>query len=90
MISYINTKNSAYGVQTLVADDTADIKNLPNNIAMGSTCLILSTGRIYRINSQGKWLLQPTNAKENLSILDDNGNEYHLLVRNGKIGFEEV
>lgn len=62
MFSYIKNKNSAYGLQSIVADDTTDIKDLPKNVAMGSTCLVLSTGKIYRINSKGEWLLQPASG----------------------------
>lgn len=47
--------NPAYGLKEYVVDVPEDIKNLPEAL-MGSTALVISTGEVYMINSEGKWI----------------------------------
>lgn len=46
--------NPAYGLKEYVVDVPEDIKNLPKAL-MGSTALVISTGEVYMIDSQGEW-----------------------------------
>ena len=45
----------AYGLKEYVLDVPEDINDLSRAL-MGSTALVISTGEIYMINSQGKWV----------------------------------
>lgn len=47
--------NTAYGQKEFVCDTPDDIKNLPR-CDMGSTCIVISTGEVYMINSQREWV----------------------------------
>jgi len=40
-----------YGLMEYVLDKETDLDNLPINVKMGSTALVIATGKVYMINS---------------------------------------
>lgn len=47
--------NTVYGIKDYVCDVPEDLKDLPA-CDMGSTCLVISTGELYVINSIKEWV----------------------------------
>lgn len=41
--------------QEFVADEEADVADLPTNVPMGSTCFVIDTTTAYICNSRGEW-----------------------------------
>lgn len=50
-----NDGDKMYGIKEYVCDTPEDIKNL-GSCSMGSTCLVISTGEVYMINSEKEWV----------------------------------
>ena len=52
--------NKKYGeVCEFVADSTSDIQNLPTNVGVGSTCIVVGDGSgssAYMLNNQHEWV----------------------------------
>lgn len=46
----------------LVADTEDEIATLPTHYAPGSTCEVVATSSIYRLNSQGQWIKQKSSG----------------------------
>jgi hypothetical protein len=38
-----------------IADEPADIFELPTDISWGATCFVISTSSVYMLNSKGEW-----------------------------------
>ena len=53
-----------------VADSPEDLKDLPLNSSMGSTCYVISNATKYMVNSKGEWIPQniPVNADGSIDI----------------------
>lgn len=52
-----NSGKTTYGIQEFVCDTLEDIKDLPQNgAAPGSAAIVISTGAIYMMNSEGEWV----------------------------------
>ena len=45
-----------YGIKEFILDSVDDIKNLPTNIRVGSTALIIPTAEIYMLNNSKIWV----------------------------------
>lgn len=58
MVSTMSNGNKkAYGVAEYVCDTEDDIKDLPTTgCAPGSAAIIISTGSVYMMDSEGKWV----------------------------------
>lgn len=57
MINIISQSGiTSHGVQEFAVDTPDDLTSLPTHIAMGSTAIVISTGDLYMINSQGEWI----------------------------------
>lgn len=50
-----NNGKPVYGVCEYACDSPDDIKELPS-CEMGSTCIIISTGELYMMNSNNEWV----------------------------------
>lgn len=50
-----NDGDTSYGIKEYVCDTPEDIQNLPLS-NMGSTCIVISTGEVYMINSKKEWV----------------------------------
>jgi hypothetical protein len=46
----------------LVADTEDEIATLPTHYAPGSTCEVVATSSIYRLNNQGQWIKQKSSS----------------------------
>lgn len=46
-----------YDVKEYVCDSPEDVKAIPTNCAMGSKILVISTGEVYVLNSEKRWVL---------------------------------
>lgn len=44
----------------LVADTEGEIAALPTHYAPGSTCEVVATSNVYKLNNQGQWIKQQT------------------------------
>lgn len=51
-----NRNNASYGVNSYVADDETDIKDLPVNIQPGSTCIVTNPTSVYMLNTKKEWV----------------------------------
>lgn len=47
--------HTAYGLCEFVIDTPADLENLPIDVPMGSTALVISNSSVYMLNGQGEW-----------------------------------
>ena len=70
-----------YGIKEFLLDSTEDIKNLPRNIHIGSSALIIPTGEKYYLNGDRQWQLLGTvnnlgscDCETILSQIDADGN----------------
>jgi hypothetical protein len=45
---------SAY-VTEFVADEEADVTNLPTTVAPGSSCIVIETSDVYMFNNKKEW-----------------------------------
>lgn len=45
-----------YDVKEYVCDNPDDIKTIPNNCAMGSQIIVISTGDVYMLNGLREWV----------------------------------
>ena len=45
----------AYGVKSYVVDTPEDLKDIPTNIPMGCSALVISTKERYMLDSHGEW-----------------------------------
>lgn len=52
--------NKKYGeVCEFVADSTSDVQNLPTNVGVGSTCIVVGDGSgstAYMLNNNNEWV----------------------------------
>lgn len=46
----------------LVADTEDEIATLPTHYTPGSTCEVVSTSSVYKLNNQGEWVKQKTSG----------------------------
>lgn len=46
----------------LVADTEDEIATLPTHYAPGSTCEVIATSNVYRLNNQGQWIKQKSSG----------------------------
>ena len=70
-----------YGIKEFLLDSTEDIKDLPRNIRIGSSALIISTGEKYYLNGSKQWQLLGTvnnpsscDCEDVLNQIDADGN----------------
>lgn len=42
-------------VTEFVADEEADVTNLPTTVAPGSTCIVIETADVYMLNNKREW-----------------------------------
>ena len=57
---YKQDGDTLYGIKEFIIDSAEDVANLPTNIPkirVGSTALVISSGDIYMLNGDGKWVL---------------------------------
>lgn len=47
--------HTAYGVKEFIVDTEEDIKNLPIDIPMGSTALVIGNSTVWCLDGQGEW-----------------------------------
>lgn len=47
----------SYGVSEFIIDTDADVINLPIDITKGSSALSLSSGNVYFLNGERRWVL---------------------------------
>ena len=47
-----NRNNTSYGVNSYVADDETDIKDLPVDVQPGSTCIVVNPTSVYMLNTK--------------------------------------
>ena len=47
---------------SFIADTIDDLKDLPKNSSMGSTCYVISNATKYMVNSKGDWIAQYINT----------------------------
>ena len=45
----------SYGLKEFVCDTPEDLKTLPA-CQMGSSCIVISTGEVYMLNSEKEWV----------------------------------
>lgn len=70
-----------YGIKDFILDSKDDLLNLPLNIRIGSSALIIPTGETYMLNGERKWvrLGRPSNSsgdsgsEDILNYLDADG-----------------
>lgn len=56
MYSYISQgEDIAYNLIQLCADTREDIDDLPTNVAVGSTCIIIEDSSVWMLNNKRKW-----------------------------------
>ena len=48
-----------YGIKKYTVDDASGVSELPTDVHIGSSCLVISTGDIYMLNSQREWVQVP-------------------------------
>jgi hypothetical protein len=51
---------TAYGIKEYTVDDASGVSELPVDVHIGSSCLVISTGEIYMLNSQRNWIKVPS------------------------------
>lgn len=51
-----NRNNTLYGVNSYVADDETDIKDLPVDVQPGSTCIVVNPTSVYMLNTKQEWV----------------------------------
>lgn len=49
-----NDKTASY-VMEYVADEEADVSNLPTDCAPGSSCIVIESSNVYMLNNKGEW-----------------------------------
>ena len=57
---YKQDGDTLYGIKEFILDSAEDVANLPTNIPkirVGSTALVISSGDLYMLNGDGKWVL---------------------------------
>lgn len=57
---YKQDGDTLYGIKEFIIDSAEDVANLPTNIPkirVGSTALVISSGDLYMLNGDGKWVL---------------------------------
>ena len=57
---YKQDGDTLYGIKEFIIDSAEDVANLPTNIPkirVGSTALVISSGDLYMLNGNGKWVL---------------------------------
>ena len=42
-------------VTEFVADEEADVTNLPTTVAPGSTCIVIESSNVYMLNNKKEW-----------------------------------
>ena len=42
-------------VTEFVADEEADVTNLPTTVAPGSTCIVIASSNVYMLNNKKEW-----------------------------------
>ena len=70
---YGNHGKLVYGIRQYVIDDESGLSELPTDVHIGSSCLVIDTGDIYVINSEGEWVKVST--ANNSSSGDGSGSE---------------
>lgn len=56
-MAYSVLKNNSNGKMTYVADYTEDLVGLKlNNPSVGTSCLVIATGKFYFLNSTKEWI----------------------------------
>lgn len=51
-----NRNNTSYGVNSYVADDETDIKDLPVDVQPGSACIVVNPTSVYMLNTKQEWV----------------------------------
>lgn len=51
-----NRNNTSYGINSYVADDETDIKDLPVDVQPGSTCIVVNPTSVYMLNTKQEWV----------------------------------
>ena len=60
-----------YGIKEFLIDSEEDLKDLPLNIKSGSSAFILSSGSIYILNKDKKWILVGGESSSNDILFDE-------------------
>lgn len=55
LITRNNTTYTKLNAQEYIVDTDADIESLPQDCAVGSTAIVIESGRIFMVNSCGEW-----------------------------------
>ena len=74
---YGNHGKLNYGIRQYVIDDDSGLSELPKDVGIGSSCFVMSSGDIYMLNSQRKWVksVSGNGTGEEASGSDDGGSE---------------
>lgn len=62
-----------------IADEVADLQELPEEAAMGSTCYIIANASTYMKNSKGEWVLQNPGSAGNGGSADADLSKYATI-----------
>lgn len=46
-----------HDIRQYAVDTESEVANLPTDIPMGSTAIVIATSNVYMLNSEGKWVL---------------------------------
>ena len=52
---YANSNKITYGIKKFIIDDESGLSELPKDAHVGSSCLVISTGDVYVLNSKQEW-----------------------------------
>lgn len=54
----------------LVADTESDIATLPTNYTPGSTCEVVATSNVYKLNNQHQWIKQTSSSSGGGTVVE--------------------
>lgn len=57
---YGHRGRTMYGIHKYVVDEPEAVSELPTEARVGSSCLVISNGDVYVINSKKEWVKQPS------------------------------
>ena len=60
-----------YGIKEYLLDSPEDLSKLPTDVRSGSSALILSTGEIYFLNGNKKWVLIGGSSSDGGGVSND-------------------
>jgi hypothetical protein len=51
-----NSGHTAYGTKEFLCDTIADVENLPIDITVGSTALVIEGSKVFILNNKKEWV----------------------------------